>query len=896
MEEELGFHLEARAADRMREGLSATEAARQARLEFGGMATHKDAMRRSLGLRWFDDLMADLRYGTRVLKGSPGFTLIAVASLALAIGANTTIFSVANQLLYARLGVPHPEQLRLLFWSGKKKSVVHSMWGSWYPNGTGGTKSESFSYPVYQQLRKENRSLNDLFAFKNIGRVNVTVNGEAQSVQADTVSGNFYAEMLTKPQLGRPILPSDDGETGSGAVVVISEGFWERAYGRAPDVIGKVITVNMTPVTIVGINEHGFTGAKSAQTSSELFLPMSLMPLVFGSMGDKVPLLSNTEVFWVQIMGRMRPGISDRQAQAALDVALNAAIRGTMKIDAGRDVPHLLLNDGSKGINENGQNFAKPMYVLLTMTGLVLLLACANTANLLLARAAVRNREVTVRLALGASRGRVVRQVITESLMLSAMGGACGLVLGYFGRTVLPRMMTSSWERNDLSVPFDFKVFGFTAGITLLTGLLFGLAPALAATRANVATGLKGTAQTTTRRRKGWSGRAIVAFQLTLSTLLVAGSALFLRTLVKLNSVHPGFRTDHLVLFDINPPDRRYPAPKDIALHHQIEEELAGVTGVDAVSVTDEPLLADDISKLPLIPEGATMPEKPEDSAMAMVANVGDRFFPAMGLPIVAGRGFTAQDSEGVQKVSVINQTLARTFWPGMNPVGKRFRTSPGPSDGQWIEVIGVCADTRYSNLRDEPPPLHFDLYRQQSSAGGMTYIVRTSLAPETIAPSLRAAVRKIDRDLPLLDVRTQQEQIDATLQQERLFASLTAGFGVLALALACVGIYGIMAYTVSQRTNEIGIRLALGARRTQVRGIVLQETGCLALAGIVVGLGIALALGRLVKSMLYEVRPADPLSLLATAGLLIAVALLAGWGPAARASRLEPMEALRHD
>jgi len=286
----------------------------------------------------------------------------------------------------------------------------------------------------------------------------------------------------------------------------------------------------------------------------------------------------------------------------------------------------------------------------------------------------------------------------------------------------------------------------------------------------------------------------------------------------------------------------------------------------------------------------------PEDGALSMLAGVGDGFFPAMGIPIIAGRGFSAADSEGVRKVSVINQALARTFWPGVNPVGKRFRTNPGPPDGNWTEVIGVCADTRYANLRDDPPPVHFDLYQQQTSVGGMTYLVRTKLAPETIAPSLRAAVQKVDRDLPLLDVRTQQQQIDATLQQERLFASLTAGFGVLALALACVGIYGIMAYTVSQRTNEIGIRLALGARRAQVRGMVLRETGWLALAGIVAGVGIALALGRLVKSMLYEMKPADPVSLLATAGLLIAVALLAGWVPAARASRVEPMEALRHE
>jgi predicted permease len=506
---------------------------------------------------------------------------------------------------------------------------------------------------------------------------------------------------------------------------------------------------------------------------------------------------------------------------------------------------------------------------------------------------------MSVRLALGAGRWRIMRQVLAESLLLSFMGGALGLLMGYCGRTALPSLISNSWDQVETNVPFSWKVFVFTAGITVGTGILFGLLPAWSSTRAEIGAALKQGSQTASRRRKAWTGKAIVAFQVALSTLLVMAAGLFIQTLFRLNSVDPGFRPDHLILFDISAPSQRYAHAKDVALHVRLEESLRSVPGVQGLSASGLPFLAGESMNGGFYLEG--VPElkgtSDEVNQYPYYALVGTDFLSVMKIPMLAGRTFNARDTETSPPVSIINESLARKFFPNQNPIGKRFSTlGPDDKDRKWVQIVGICRDTRYDSLRTPPGPLHFELYRQQDSADTLTYIVRTGMKPEAIVPSLRAAVQRIDRDLPLMDVRTQREQIDATTQQERMFATLTAGFGVLALALACVGIYGIMAYTVSQRTNEIGIRLALGAERGQVRGMVLREASWLAVFGVAAGLAVALALGRVVKSMLYGLQPADPLSLAGAGCLLLAVALLSGWVPAMRAARVEPMEALRHE
>jgi predicted permease len=739
--------------------------------------------------------------------------------------------------------------------------------------------------------------LGEIFAFKENIQANATIDGSAQAVRLQLVSGNLYEEMGVRPVLGRSILPSDDQAPGAGAVATISEGLWERAFGKAPDAVGKVIMVNMTPVMVIGVNPRTFTGAMSVQSSPDIFMPLSMLPLVKGELGDSGPLLSNSTIWWVQLMAREKPGVSVEQATAGLNVALNAAIHATMTVAKDDTMPRLELEDGSRGLNFEGRQFAQPMYVLLAVVGFVLLIACANIANLMLARSSARQREMSVRLALGAGRSRILRQVLTESLMLAAIGGAVGLLLGYLARAALPKLLLNAWEREGMNVPFDWRVFCFTTGVTLATGVLFGIAPAWNATRAEISTAIKDGGKGASKQRKGWSGRTIVAFQIALSTLLVVGASLFVRTLINLNAVDVGFRADDLVLFDLNPPNKQYPAPKDIALHARVEQALLSVPGVEGVTLTDVPLLANSVSESDFNVEGAPKTKDHGEGSGAMQETVGQNFLSVMRIPIVAGRNFTAQDVEAPQRFSIVNQALARKYFPNQNPIGRRFSMDDVTvKNRSWLEIVGVAANTRYANLQQETPPLHFDLYRQSKDIGGATYIVRTRLKPDAIVPSLRAVVKDIDRDLPLLDVRTQRQQIDATISQQRVFASLTAAFGILALALACVGIYGIMAYAVSQRTNEIGIRLALGAQRRQVRGMVLKEAGWLAAVGVVVGVAVALWLGQLVKSMLYGLRPSDPASLVGAAGLLLGVALLAGWIPALRASRVEPMEALRHE
>ena len=494
---------------------------------------------------------------------------------------------------------------------------------------------------------------------------------------------------------------------------------------------------------------------------------------------------------------------------------------------------------------------------------------------------------------MGAGRSRVLRQLLTESLLLAALGGLSGLMLSYLGRNAIPRLLTNTWERAEFTTRFDWGVFGFTAGVTLLTGILFGLAPAWLATRGEVSSNLKETAKVTTRRSKGLGGKAVVAFQIALSTVLVMGAGLFLRTVSILNAQDIGFKPDDLLLFEIDPPKGRYPAGKDVQLHAQLEQRFATVPGVESVAPGVVPYIAENMSNSDFLPEGEIFDEKKRQEED--INEVGTNFFRTMGLPIVAGRGFGGQDTATSRKVGIINQILARKRFPNMNPIGKRFKADRDPKS-DWVEIVGICADTRYANLRDDPPAQFFLPYVQQPEVGAMVYQVQTRMEASTLATALRQVVQSVDRDLPMIDLRTQRQQIDATMQIERAIAALTAGFGALALTLACVGIFGVVAYNVAQRTNEIGIRLALGARPVQVSRMILRESTWLALAGVVAGVGAALVLTRAVKSMLYGIQPYDPLTFSTGVLVLMAVGLAASWIPARRAAGVQPMEALRHE
>jgi predicted permease len=700
MDEELRFHVDSYIEDLVRSGVSLAEATRRARIEFGSADAHKEAMRVSLGLRLWDDLRSDLHYAVRVLRKAPSFTIIAVLSLTLGIGVNTTIFTLAKQILLDRLSVPYPDQLRLLNWISQRKSAVHSMWGDW-DNTNGQITSTSLSYPVYQHLRAANHQLFDLFAFKDVGRMNVTVDGNAEVVQGEMVSGNYYEQLDVRPQLGRAIQPYDD-QSGSTPVVVISDGFWARRFGRSPPVIGKSVLLNLTNVTIVGVNPPHFTGAKSVQTSPDVFMTFSLQPLVLPRNPDG-SLLTSTRRWWMLIMARTKPGVSETAAAAELDLALKDAVRSTMNPKSEEALPNIRLGDGSRGMNEAGRAFAKPIYVLFALVGFVLLLACANIANLLLARSTARQREMSVRLALGATRRRVLRQVLTESLLLSFLGGLSGLIVGYLGSTSFPHLVTNPWDAPTSAPAFDWHIFAYTAALSILTGVVVGIAPAWHATRTDVNTSLKDNAQTSTRRRHGYAGKSIVGFQIALSTLLVLGAAVFLRTLLNLGSVNPGFDTRDLVLFELQPPESRYPAGKNALLYRDIEAPLASIPGVESVSSSAAALLSNSTSDDDFAPTGQT--PVPGKEQVAWDNAVGDAFFSTYRIPILAGRAFNSTDTESSLKVAVVNEALVKEFFPNENPVGKTFTTS-GPNNTKILfQIVGFALTPTMATSAPSPLP-----------------------------------------------------------------------------------------------------------------------------------------------------------------------------------------------
>jgi predicted permease len=891
IEDELAFHIDAYAQDLMRSGVPREEAMRRARAEFGGVTAQKENCRAAWGTRVWDELRGDLRYAVRRLRNSKGFAAIAIASLALGMGANTIVFTAAKSLVLDRLGVPRAQELRLFELVQGKRGIVHGSWGYYEETPSGETLMSSFSYPVYQQMRQRNRVLEEVFAFKELGRVTATIDDKAEAVTAEMISGNYYRALEEKPVLGRPAMESDDGAVGSGPVVLISYGFWTRRFGRSPNIVGKKIEVNSAPLTVIGVNPPEFTGAYAAQGSPDIFLPFSMQPIVEPQAG--VELLTDRNLFWVMMMGRLKPGVTPQSAQAAMDVELSRAIRATMTVGKDDEIPRLLLVDGSRGQNEVGWEFGKSIYVLTGLAGMVLLLACANLGNLLLARASSRQREMSVRLALGARRARILRQMLTECLLLSAAGGAVGLAVGYVGRNAIPQLLSTSWEPSVAHANFDWTVFGFTAAVSIACGLLFGMVPAWQATRTPVNSGLKDNQHTATQRRRNVAGRTLVVVQVALSMLLLVGAGLFVRTLVNLNDTRLGFESNHLLLFDLAPPRTRYPDAKAVALYRRVEERVRALPSVSGVTPTAVPLISRNSMGQMFDPDD--QPREGKEHQHVASNRVGQAFFATFGIPVVAGRGFDEHDTETSAKVAVVNQTLAKKFFPNSDPVGKRVRIGD-PEHPVEVQIVGICGDAKYDDLRGDVPATMYVPYRQGEGQEFMSFAVRTGMTPEAIGPSLRAAVASIDKDLPLLDLRTQNEQIEDATKRERVFAGLTSGFGVLALALACIGIYGITAYSVAQRTNEIGLRMALGAQPGGVLRMVVREASWLAIIGVAAGLVAATAMGRLIASMLFGLKSYDPLTLASAAMLLVVVALGSSWIPALRAARIDPMTALRHE
>src|SRR3954462_5838356 len=797
---------------------------------------------------------SDVRFGARLLRKSPGFTIVAVTSLALALGANTTIFSVGKQLLLDRLDVPHASSLRLLATTG-------------------------FSYPVYEQLRAQNTVLGDLLAFHDTA-ANATAGDNAERVLLHEVSGNYYEVLGVHAQIGREIRPSDD-MPGSPAVAMISDGFWEREFARSPAAIGKSMKINDIPITMVGVNPRGFTGAGSTLPSAT---PAGIVTLAKATLRTPASngrnWLANPAAGGLIVLGRAKPGVSDRTAQTTLDAQFVTIFRAVVPIRASDPVPTVVLRDGSRGLFAQQQAFATPIAVLMMFLGLVLLLAAANIATLMLARGARRQREMSVRLALWAGPGRILRQMLVESLLLATIGGLSGLALAYAGRGAIAQY----------GPHFDWQVFGFTAAITIVTGLLFGFAPAFAALRTEIANSVK---------RRHAVGRSVVGFQIALATLLGIAAGLFIRSLAGLTSVDPGFRTDHLLLAQIVLAQNRYPAGANVAFHQQMEQAIAAIPGVASVAGVEAPYLSGEQIETTLLRQGEALDASRNQTTPYNA--VGVHFFNTLGIPILAGRPFNEHDTGASPKVAVINQRLAATRFPHENPIGRLVSVGVYSGYGDILttgplQIVGVCGDTLYEKLHEGPSPQLFIPYAQQTQVRRLTYMIRTQGAPETIAPALRKVLHAADPALPLVAVRTQQAQIDQDLADQRLLVSLSSIFGVLALVLASVGIYGVMALSVAQRTREIGIRMALGAVPRQIVTMVLRESSSLSAVAIALGAGVSLLVTRLAKSMLFGIAPSDPATLWGAILLLLVVALGAAWIPARRAARVHPMDALRRE
>jgi predicted permease len=902
LEEELRSHLEMAVELNLRNGMSPEEARREAFLSFGGVARTKEIYREQRGLPMLETALQDVRYGLRMLSKTPGFTAVAVVSLALGIGANTAIFTLIDAVLLKMLPVRNPQELVLLRWSvptGNPAGSHRIDGNTWDENGR--NLGTSFSYPSFQQIRARNQVFTDVFAFAGLGdHVNVQADGEAGLARGQTVSSNFFSTLGVQPTTGRMFVDTDD-RVGASPVCVISDGYWKRRFGRDSSIAGKAIAIAGVPFTIIGVTPPEFFGVQPGSVI-DVWVPISIKPLVAPASDKKFSDFFSADYWWVLVMGRLRPGVSERQAAAGLDMIFKQSIT----LDAQPDVASppakkpmlatLELVPASQGLDQLRRQFSRPLFILMGIVGLVLLIACANVANLLLARAKSRQKEIGVRLSLGASRGRLIRQLLTESALLACLGGALGLALAYWGSGLLLTFISPANNRLSLNLSPDFRVLGFTAVVCLLTGLLFGLAPAWRATRVELTPALKQSTSNLSagRLRLGWAKTLVIA-QAALSLVLLFGAGLFVRTLVNLKNLDTGFNKDNLLLFGLNPRDAGYKGQALNDFYARVQQRIASLPGVVSATSSLHLLLSGSSRGNSIWVSGYS--PKPEERLSVRVVPAGSKFFETMKIPLLRGRDFSDRDNESAPKVAVVNQTLVNRYFANRDPIGQRIgwdRTSPD------MEIIGVVKDAKYDSLRRDAPATVYHPFRQAINLAWMHYEVRTARDPKALIPDIRSTVAALDRNVPLFDLKTQAEQVDELLLQERLFAKLSSFFGLLALLLACVGLYGIMSYAVIRRTSEIGIRMALGARRGEILGMVLRETLVLVTIGIAVGIPASLMVTRFAASvfsgLLFGLKTTDVTTVAIASLLLMAVAAFAGFLPARRASRVEPTVALRYE
>jgi predicted permease len=867
LDEELAYHVEQKTAAYISRGLSPEEARRAALRDMDGIEQRKEQCRDTRGVGWIEDLLRDLRYAARTLRRSPGFTAIVVLSLALGIGANTAIFSVTDGLLLRMLPVSEPQQLVRIqgttFVAFLKRQVNFDV----------------FPREVYERFRDHNDVFADTFAFHDLERPEVSIDGRIESFgQVQLVSGNFFPALGVNAIIGRGITPDEDRVANP--VAVISYGYWKRRFAFDSSVIGKKVTVNNVVLEIIGVTPARFFGI-SPDTAPDLWAPLSMQ--------NEFTVLSRQNDV-MNVMARLKPGVAAQQASAAVSV-LYQQIPKDLRFGKGntREISLAAL-PGGQGYSTLREQFSRPLAMLTIVVGLVLLTACANVASLLLARATARQTEMSTRLAIGAGRARLIRQLFTESFLLAVAGGIVGLAFAWWGNSALLSQLPNG--ASPLTWHLDARTLGFTAAVSALTGIVFGLAPALRGTRVNLA---GGTRTATTSRSGLRLNKILVVSQVAMSLLLLAAAGLFVRSLGNLRNVDLGFNPERLVQVSIDTQGAGYRGPQIPALHEQLLERLSAIPGVRSVSGVRNGIIQNSSTYTSLSIPGYTPPpgqDMPVDSA-----DVGPRFFETAGLPLLSGRDFSAADNASSPKVVIISETLARLYFPGQNPVGRRLGT--GLEQASGFEIVGVAKDAKLAAIRRKVGPMMYFALLQTGPNRISAMEIRTTADPASVMTTARQQVLAINRRL-FVSVKTVPQQIDDTLLQERMIGKVSALFGLLALLLASGGLYGLMAYSVARRTNEIGIRMALGAERERVLGMILRETLVLVCIGVAIGIPAVLAAGRLVghwmDSLLFGLRATDPVTIALAALVLAVAAVLAGYVPARRASRLDQMAALRYE
>ncbi|MBS1791403.1 MAG: ABC transporter permease [Acidobacteria bacterium] len=822
-------------------------------------------------------LWQDLRYGLRTMIKSPGFTAVAVLSIALGIAVNTSVFTMVNGMLLKPMPVRNPERLVALY-----TTEPNSM----YPS--------SFSYPDYVDYRDNNQVFSDLFIHYTTQLSLKGNDGLAELIAGEMVTGNYFTGLRLDAALGRLLTPDDDLRPGGHPVVVLSHSFWQRRFGGEQSVIGQNIKLNGHDFTVIGVAKKGFSGTRQFGWIPDVYLP--LMMYAEAIPGTNEQFLANRGSRSFNVNGRLKDGVSIEQARSAMSA---------MAAQLGKTYPKTNENLGVGMIPASTK--VQPAVTLMGyvplafslmmgLVGLVLLVACANVANLLLARATVRRKEIAVRLALGAGRGRLIRQLLTESVLLSVLGGVLGLMIavwlsGLF-RLAAPKLDFATMDF-DYDLSLDYRVLGFTVLLSVLTGIIFGLAPALQSSRADLVATLKGESGIARPGLRRLSLRnLLVVAQVALALMLLVSAGLFVKSLQNAQNMNPGFRTDHLLMASVNVALQGYDEAKGRRFYKQLGERLKALPGVQHASFAG-PLPLDQYDYAGNIIIEGRVPKTENERINVMYSIIGHDYFETMNTAIVQGRGFTERDDENAPRVVIVNETLARRYWPNQNPIGKRLRF--GRERNPWMEIIGVAQDGKYVTY-GEPPTDYLFIPFWQNYDGQMTLLVHTAGAPESLVAGIRQEVKLLDEQLPVYGIRTAPQFLNRLLSLPESVAWMVSVFGLLALLLAAVGLYGVMNYAVAQRTREIGIRIALGATAGNVLRFVLRQGLLLVMIGVVLGLAGALAVTRLLHSLLYNVSETDPYTFSFVALLLAAVALLACWIPARRATKVDPMIALRNE